>query len=530
MAETNRPSSNRKTIGLISSLAVLGLVIFGFYIFQSFKDTQAKRFEQQALKTNTIKGKVWMERANKAHDSGNHDKEFELLLKSANLNHMPAIARISKNYESGHYIKQSDLSAQEWAMKLPKNQYLKFLYRRGHALTVSGKSPEDMAMGIKLLEEAITVAPENQSKKNTLEHIAWLYFKGDESIRNLDRAQEIFENIGGKPLENFLGSKGVEAENLGDRQKARNYFQAAVDKGSTNAKVSLAYNYLNDTSIENSWEIADKLMREVTLSDDINSRFGAAKYFIERGSEADKSMGLDLLENLANDGFERSKLYLAEYYSDNPNVEADYIKAAKHLESLTYLPAQAKVMLAHMKRTGTGTKKDIKAAFELYEQAANDSYYPAKLALGHMHRLGLGTPKSPQKAKEIYETARHDKRHAASYYLGLMSEQGQLGAVNIKEAINLYELASEAEYGPALMRLAKLYERGQHVPKDTEKAFRLMTEAAYEESPGAIETLAHYYSEGIGTERNPEYADIWRSKKNAAPPFAFDEQQKSPLH
>lgn len=530
MAETNRPSSSRKTIRLIPSLAVLSLFIFGFYIFQSFKDTQARRLEQQTLKNKALKGKVWMERANKAHDSDNHDEEFELLLKSANLNHMPAIARISNNYESGHYIKQSDLKAQEWAMKLPEMQYLQFLFRRGHALTVSGKSPEDIAMGIKLLEEAITIAPENQSKKNALERIAWLYFKGDESIRNLDKAQEIFEIIGGTPLENFLGSQGFEAEQLGDRKKARDYFQAAVDKGSTNAKVSLAYNYLNDTSIENSWEIADKLMREVTLSDEINSRFGAAKYFIERGSEVDKSMGIDLLENLANDGFERSKLYLAEYYSDNPNVEADYIKAAKHLESLTYLPAQAKLMLAHMKRTGTGTTKDLKAAFELYEQAANDSYYPAKLALGHMHRLGLGTPKNPQKAKEVYEAARHDEHHAASYYLGLMYEQGQLGAINIEEAINLYGLASEAEYGPALMRLAKLYERGQHVPKDNAKAFRLMTEAAYEESPGAIENLAHYYSEGIGTERNNEYADIWRSKKNAPTPFAFDEPQKNPLH
>ena len=471
-----------------------------------------------------------MERASKAHASNNHDKELELLLKSAAFNYMPAIAKISNNYESGHHVEQSDLKAQEWAIKLPEAQYLQFLFRRGHALTVSGKSPEDMAMGIKFLEEAIAVAPENQSKKNALEHIGWLYFRGDESIRDLARAKEIFEIIGGKSLENFLGSQGVEAENLGDRQKARDYFQAAVDKGSIQAKINLAYNYFKDTDTENSLDIADKLMREVALSDSKSSHFDAAKYFIERGSQSDKSMGLELLENLANGGSERSKLYLAEYYSDNPNVETDYVKTAKHLEGLTYLPAQAKVMLAHMKRTGTGTAKDIKAAFELYEQAANDSYYPAKLALGHMHRLGLGTLKSPQKAKEIYETARHDKRHAASYYLGLMYEEGQLGAVNIKGAIHLYELASEAEYGPALMRLAKLYEKGQHVPKDTEKAFKLMTEAAYEDSPGAIETLAHYYSEGIGTERNPEYADIWRSKKNAPSPFGFDEPQKSPLH
>ena len=522
MAEEKEQNRHRRIIFGFAGLSLLALSAIGYYMLNEIQDSKSKEIERQTRNSNAIKGKVWMERADKAHDAGNHDKEFELLLKSASFNHAPAIFKISKNYETGNYVHQSDLKAQEWAAKLPKNQYIKFLLRRGYALTEPGSNKEDVVTGLKFLEDAIIIAPENQSKNNTLERMAWLYFQGDDSVKDIVKAKSLFETIGGPALERLLGTQGFQAEQLGDNQKARNYYQEAIDQGSTKAKVSLAYNYINDMEKEDGLEIADKLMQDVARSDDTHSRFEAAKYFIERGTQDDKSVGLKLLETLADDGFERSKLYLAEYYSDNPNVEVDYVKAAKHLEDLTYLPAKAKIMLAHMKRTGTGTTKDIEGAFKLYQDAANDSYDPAKMALAHMYRLGLGTSKDPQKAKSLYEAARYDKQHPASYYLGLMYEQGQAGPVNMQEAINLYTLASEAEYGPALMRLAKLYEAGQHIPKDTAKAFRLMTEAAYTADPEAIENLARYYSQGIGTEASAEYARIWRGKKQALSPFAFD--------
>jgi len=522
MAEQKHSTLHTKVIWAVIGLGFLVLMALGGYFLHTVQKVRSENAKQHTLKTNAIKGKVWMERATKAHEADNHDKEFELLLKSARFNYRPAILKISKNYETGNYVHQSDVKAREWAAKLPEAQYLKFLFRRGLDLTVSGKNVDDMTTGLKFLEEGLSLAPEDINTTLALNRLGWLYERGPESLQDAEKAQSVFEEIGGEGLANFWGSQGYEAEQLGDDLTARKYYQKAIDLGSDRAKISLAYNHLNDVDTEGSWEIADMLMKEAAKSENQNRQFEAAVYFVERGAQEDKDTGLELMDALAAAGLDKSSRYLAEYYSDNPNVEADYERAAKYIQGLTYIPAKAKVMLGHLKRTGTGTPQDVKAAFKLYQEAADESYDPAKIALAHMHRLGLGTPKDPAKAKALYEATRYDERHPASYYIGLMYERGALGAKGIKKAIGYYELAAEVEYGPAFIRLATHYETGEYVAQDTAKAFKLMTEAAYTAEPEAIENLARYYSEGIGTERSREYAAIWRSKKKERSPLAFD--------
>lgn len=522
MAEEKHSTSNFKIIWLVGGLIILAIAAAAIYFAITFQDLKSKNTERQTFKTNAIKGEVWMERADKAHDAGNHDAEFEFLLKSAKFNYIPAIFKISKNYETGNYVHQSDLKAQEWAAKLPKHEYIKFLYRRGFSLTDSSKSVSVQSTGLDFLEEGVSISPDNETKKHMQKRAAWVYSQGNEALRDQARARDLFEEIGGKDLQNFLGTSGFNLEQSGKTEEARKFYQEAIEQGSDRAKVSLAHNYLNNWEDESGREKAINLFRDVIISDDLNSRHEAALFFMERGPQDNIALGLNTMTALADEGFSKSQLYMIKYYTDNPDVMPDYEQAVKYLESLTYMPAMAKVTLAHLKRTGLGTSKDVQAAFKLYQDAANDSYDPAKFALAHMHRLGLGTPKDAQKAQALYESLRYDERHAASYYIGLLYEDGDLGPADIKKAIKLYNLAAEAEYAPAFMRLAAFYEAGNYVTKDTDKAFKLMTEAGYSAHPNALESMARYYTEGIGTEASAEYARIWRNKKVANSPFAFD--------
>lgn len=521
MVEREAHIKRRNLLWLSAIFIFASLLIFSAYLFLSFQSGQSKITERRAEKTNAIKGQVWMERATKAHNADDHDKEFELLLKSAQFNYLPAILKISKNYETGNYVHQSDLKSKEWASKLPETQYIKFLVRRGLDLTASGQSAEKMALGLTFLEEGLEVTNTPPQKDRILERMAWLYHRGDESFRDVTKAQIIYKDIGGEALANFYGYEGFAAQELGNNEKARRYYQKAIDLGSDRAKIILAYNYRDDHEGEEHFETADSLALEATKSQDKNVQYDAALYFIDRHFNHKKSIGLDLMETLANEGFNRSRSYLADYFTDNPNVDADYERAAKYIEAMTYIPAKMKVTLGHLKRTGIGTPQDISGAFKLYEKASAENYDPAKMAMAHMYRLGLGTPRNPEKAKELYESIKYDNRSPASYYIGLLYESGDIPSKTMQQAIELYTFAAEDEYGPALEHLAKLYEAGQHIPKDPKKAFALMTEAAYTSHPTAIENLARYYSEGIGTEHNSEYATIWRSKMEPPSPFIF---------
>lgn len=503
--------------GIFGVIIICSIAAFTLYLSQINKARQ----NQLEAKTKAVKGQVWYERANKAHDRNNHDEEFELLRKSANLDYVPAILKMSQNYETGHNVEKSDLKSQEWAAKLPQNQYIQFLYRRGYALTETGQTVEQIGQGLEFLESVIQISPDNHTKDSTLHRIGTIYSKGPESLRDKAKAHQIFETIGGLSFGNFLSIEGLEAEQAGEHIRARQLYQQAIDAGSINAKVRLAYSYSNDVDSQNSEERVTELIAEVLQSDEPQSRHQAAIYSIERGSAGDEVLGLEAMEELADSGFERSSLYLIDYYSDNPNIEADYDKVAHYIQKLTYMSTKTKVTLAHLKRTGTAMTQDEKAAFKLYEDAASYDYIPAKMALAHMHRLGIGTPKDSEKAKALYLAARYDDRHPASFYIGLMYENGELGIVDMERAITLYELAAQSEYGPALMRLAKLHEIGNHIPQNKEKAFKLMTEAAYTGHTEAIENLARYYSEGIRTELNSEYAAIWRGKKEPRPVLGF---------
>jgi len=215
-------------MGMIGIVIICAIAYFGFFITQL---SQSDR-DHQTAKTNAIKGKVWYERATRAHEADNHDKEFELLLKSASFDYIPAILKISKNYETGNYTHQSDLKAQEWASKLPEKQYLRFLTRRGFALTAPESSADNQATGLKFLEEASNFAPENHTLENMKKRIGWIYWQGHESLRDDIKAREIYQELGGKELEYFLGTSGFNLEQAGETKKARALYQDAITQGS----------------------------------------------------------------------------------------------------------------------------------------------------------------------------------------------------------------------------------------------------------------------------------------------------------
>lgn len=510
-----KPFKSSAIVGIIIAIIILAATILSIHKISGIqKDIES----QQTKDSDNTKGRVWMDRATKAHKANSHDIEIEHLLKSANLGYAPAIWKIGLYYDTGDHVALSYDTAREWYAKLPKKTYAQYLANRGYALVYPGTTLEQSQKGVGFLQEAFSLGNEKAR-----ENLAWAYSRSYPELRDVKLAKEYYEIIGGKAELEFLNHQGWQLKKKNKIAEARVYFQRAIDLGSPRALLNMAYSYQDDHQDKDGDKVAAQFMQKASKENDKFTRFESAMYFLRYGNIDTRSMSRDILEKLADEDFDKAHTELAKIYTDSVHFKKDYIKAAKHMEKAEYLTPKLKLKLGHMKRTGTGIKADPKAAFDIYTSEMNNGNANATLALAHMTRLGLGTQKNPDKALELYQSAKTNENHLANYYIGLMHENGDFGQIDTPKAIEMYLRASKNNYGPALRRIALKQETGNRLPKNPAKAFETMSEAAYSGDKEAIEHLTRYYTLGIGTDINLEVAKIWSEKKTVSDPFLFEE-------
>ncbi|MEL6413199.1 MAG: SEL1-like repeat protein [Bacteroidota bacterium] len=86
--------------------------------------------------------------------------------------------------------------------------------------------------------------------------------------------------------------------------------------------------------------------------------------------------------------------------------------------------AKAQFQVGHMYRTGDGTQRDQKKAFEWFERAAQSGHARAQRIVGSMYRDGQGVEKDYKKAIRWYESAASQANSRAQLCLGDMHEDG----------------------------------------------------------------------------------------------------------
>lgn len=143
-------------------------------------------------------------------------------------------------------------------------------------------------------------------------------------------------------------------------------------------------------------------------------------------------------------------------------------------------------------------KNDMKAAFDIYQQASSLNHLRSKLRVAICYMEGTGTPKDCKTAKEIFEDLSFKQdMHVAHNNLGVCYHNGLGTAVNYEKAFQLFEKAAAQEVPLGVFNLARSYALGTGVQKDQAKAFELYQKAVQLGSCGAMSNLALFYEKGI---------------------------------
>ena len=120
----------------------------------------------------------------------------------------------------------------------------------------------------------------------------------------------------------------------------------------------------------------------------------------------------------------------------------DYPTAFKLWSSIDDDDIAAMRNVAMMERKGQGTKKDPKAAEQMFERAAEAGLPTAQADLADMLLKGEAGPPDPKRALPLLEAAAAANHPIAQYELGQMYEAGELVPRNIAVARNLYTAAA----------------------------------------------------------------------------------------
>ena len=184
-----------------------------------------------------------------------------------------------------------------------------------------------------------------------------------------------------------------------------------------------------------------------------------------------------------------------------------YLKSAKYGDYIS----QYNVAICYL--NGVGVEKDPKKAFNFAYESAIQNYEKSLFLLANMYRIGTGCEKDLEKASAILEKCNTETGNSL-YLRSLLLLDNCEGKANPDLAVELLQKGAFNNDSKCLVLLADLYRRGNIVPQDDSKSLSLLLKAAKNGSSPAMVRLAEYYEKGIGTLKNAEIAQFWRTEAN----------------
>lgn len=200
-----------------------------------------------------------------------------------------------------------------------------------------------------------------------------------------------------------------------------------------------------------------------------------------------------------------------EAWEKDEDIEA--VQVIQELAVGGYVPAQCK--LAHMLLNGRGMEKDVHAAVEWYEKAAERDDDVAQNNLGLLYQYGIGVEKNLTKAFEYYEQAASKGNATALYNMGNCYMTGEGRKQDFGNAESYYRKAAEQGHAEAQYRLGSLYLEGKGVPQSSREARKWIEKAAVQGCQAAQLDVSYMYETGIGGKKNEQKAKEYRRHGNA---------------
>lgn len=258
-----------------------------------------------------------------------------------------------------------------------------------------------------------------------------------------------------------------------DPEKAAYWHSRAVEHGSSQARVALAYHYEKGHGVAVNLSKAVELYSSAADQGDVSAMFNLARlYSLGRGVPKNEAESQRWMQRAKSGG------------SSDAVVDERKTRQYNELES----KARETFEAGHKAYQA----KNYQEAVKLFNEAHNAGNVSAAVALGQLYNQGLGVTKDPQMATKLFREAA-DKGHARGQaQLGLSYELGEGVSENWAEAINWYQKSAIQLDPLGLHYMGRAYQFGIGVAQD-----RAMAVVFYEKAENQGEQHAAFFAKWL---------------------------------
>lgn len=393
----------------------------------------------------------------------------------------------------------------------------------------------DTALGLTLMKKAADAGNAVAASK-----LSSIYEKGEgveaeieASIEWAIRAAELGEpsQIFNFAVALFNGNQGLPE----DEKRALEYFILAAGAGSITAmeNAGVCYNNGYGTGVNK---------KEAIVWFEKAARYGTEKslhnletLYVEVYGDTGHQKYIDLLKNIAEDGYPIAMFRLHNCYHDGKHTEKDIDCAARYLDDAVekedsdacffkgcylfygndYLPQNEEAAVPLWKvvankgnaiaafnvglcyRNGRGVSVDIIEAVKWFEQAADKNHVEAILILADIYLKGADEISANPKVGISYLERAVDLGNTdAMSNLGACYYNGKYGLVkNIKKAMEYWKSGSEAGNSDCTKNIALCYKNGEGIPQNPALAIQYFEKAVSQGNITAMIELGLAYDD-----------------------------------
>lgn len=462
----------------------------------------------------------------KAFENGDADAPYEMAL----------------IYKDGEIVQKDNAKAAEYLSNavdmgnISATLDLACAYLRGDIVE------QDKVKGVELMRRAADAG--NGTAANNL---SILYEKGDgveaDINASIDWAVKAAENgDGDQAFEYALAFFNGKAPFEEDKAKGLEFFILSANAGSVVAMENVGVCYNNAYGTERNTEKAIEWFEKAARVGSEKGFNNLKELYNEVYGETGKERYIQILTEVADDGYYIAMVRLHDCYIEGDGVSQDISKAISYLDTaveggfstacfakglyffngeygheknmaegvrLWTIAANkghvtATFNLGICYRDGDGVEKNLVEAASWFEKAADEGYTNAMLNLADMYFEGNGVPADTEKALALLQKAADNNNTAALFRLGLRYYHGDYGIIQDREkAVEYWRIGSEAGDSGCTKNLGLCYKNGEGVPQDFSLAIEYFEKAMAQGSIDAMLELGYAYdANGITT---PDY-------------------------
>lgn len=366
------------------------------------------------------------------------------------------------------------------------------------------------------------------------------------TIQDMGRARELYlssAELGYSDSQTKVGGFYV----LGDGEdvnyeKAAFWFDKAAKQGNPVALNDLGNMFKEGLFFERDEVKAISLYKLAAERGGDAGKLNFGRHLTQSEDPKEVSLGVDLLEQAAENGLAKAQTTLALHYVGGDIVEKDLDRAfnlfqaaaaSGNLEGIVGLgmnyangygcekdlvqaaqlfevaaeqgAAQAQFNLAWSYHYGLGVDRDLELALNWYSAAAEQGNPGAIRGVGEMYEIGAGgLQQDLVKAAQLYERAAEMGDLVAQYNLGVFYEHGEGVPTNRRLAETYLERSANQGHNSAQLNLGLLYQSGVDGVPDFKKAIYWLQMASESGNPKAHGAIGSMYLNGNGVEKNVE--------------------------